>query len=64
MGPTRTWVHIRLPAQTRVLRRGLFHCVHSLGLTGAPRPRCGTPIRKITLAGRSSHFCPRRQRRR
>lgn len=31
--------------------------------TGKPCPRCGTPIRRIVVAGRSSHFCPHCQRR-
>ena len=31
--------------------------------TGRPCPRCGTPIRRIVVAGRSSHFCPHCQRR-
>lgn len=31
--------------------------------TGKPCPRCQTPIRRIIIAGRSSHFCPRCQRR-
>ena len=31
--------------------------------TGEPCPRCGTPIRRMVIAGRSSHFCPRCQRR-
>jgi len=31
--------------------------------TGKPCPRCETPIRRIVIAGRSSHFCPRCQRR-
>jgi formamidopyrimidine-DNA glycosylase len=26
--------------------------------TGKPCPRCGRPIRRIVIAGRSSHFCP------
>jgi formamidopyrimidine-DNA glycosylase len=34
------------------------------GRTGAPCLRCETPIVKITLAGRSTHFCPRCQRKR
>lgn len=29
--------------------------------TGLPCPRCGTPIRRIVIAQRSSHFCPRCQ---
>lgn len=32
--------------------------------TGAPCPRCGTPIRRVVVAGRSSHYCPRCQRKR
>lgn len=31
--------------------------------SGEPCPRCGTPIRRIVIAGRSSHFCLRCQRR-
>lgn len=31
--------------------------------TGKPCPRCGRPIRRIVIAGRSSHFCPHCQRR-
>jgi len=31
--------------------------------TGQPCPRCETPVRRIIIAGRSSHFCPRCQRR-
>ena len=26
--------------------------------TGKPCPRCGQPIRRLVIAGRSSHFCP------
>jgi formamidopyrimidine-DNA glycosylase len=26
--------------------------------TGKPCPRCGTPIQRVRLAGRSAHFCP------
>jgi len=32
------------------------------GRTDKPCPRCGTPIRRITFGARSSHFCPRCQR--
>jgi formamidopyrimidine-DNA glycosylase len=32
--------------------------------TGEPCLRCGTPLRRITVCGRSSHFCPRCQPRR
>ena len=33
------------------------------GQTGAPCPRCGTPIRREEFMNRSSHFCPRCQSR-
>jgi formamidopyrimidine-DNA glycosylase len=29
---------------------------------GQPCPRCGTPIEKIRVAGRGTHFCPHCQR--
>ena len=32
------------------------------GRTGLPCVRCGTPIKRIVLAGRSTHFCPKCQR--
>ena len=32
------------------------------GRTDEPCPRCGSPIRRITFGARSSHFCPRCQR--
>ncbi len=32
--------------------------------TGEPCPRCGAKIRRLVLGGRSSHYCPRCQRRR
>lgn len=32
------------------------------GRTDEPCPRCGTPIRRITVGARSSHFCPRCQK--
>jgi formamidopyrimidine-DNA glycosylase len=31
--------------------------------TGTPCPRCRSPIARMVIAGRSSHFCPRCQRR-
>jgi formamidopyrimidine-DNA glycosylase len=31
------------------------------GRAGEPCPRCGTPISRATVGGRSSHFCPRCQ---
>lgn len=33
------------------------------GRDGLPCPRCGTPIAKIRIAGRGTHFCPRCTRR-
>ena len=43
--------------------RGFFqleHCVYQR--TGLPCRRCGAPIRRILVAGRGTHFCPRCQR--
>lgn len=43
--------------------RGFFqfeHCVYQR--TGEPCRKCGTPIRRIVVAGRSTHFCPNCQR--
>ena len=40
------------------------HSLNAYGRTGEPCPRCGAPTRRIVLGGRSSHFCPRCQRRR
>jgi len=44
-------------------RRGSFQ-QHLLayGRTGEPCERCGTPIRRIVLGGRGTHFCPKCQR--
>ena len=43
-------------------RRGSFQRQHqAYGRTGLPCSRCGTPIRKIVLAQRGTHFCPRCQ---
>ena len=33
------------------------------GRAGLPCPACGTPIRRIVQAQRSTYFCPRCQRR-
>jgi formamidopyrimidine-DNA glycosylase len=39
--------------------RGFFQLQHKVYMrTGQPCLVCGTPIKKITLAGRSTHFCP------
>lgn len=43
--------------------RGFFqleHCVYQR--TGEPCQRCGTAIRRIVVAGRSTHYCPTCQR--
>jgi len=40
-------------------RRGFFqleHCVYQR--TGEPCRRCGTPIRRILVTGRGTHYCP------
>lgn len=42
---------------------GWFHLQHAVyARAGAPCLRCGAPIRRIILAGRSAHFCPHCQR--
>jgi formamidopyrimidine-DNA glycosylase len=44
-------------------KRGFFqleHCVYQR--TGLPCRRCQTPIRRIVLAGRGTHYCPQCQR--
>lgn len=40
------------------------HSLNAYGRTGQPCPRCGTPIRRVAFMNRSSHLCPRCQRRR
>ncbi len=43
--------------------RGFFQLEHCVYLrTGEPCRRCQTPIRRIVLAGRGTHFCPHCQR--
>ena len=43
--------------------RGFFQLEHRVYLrTGQPCLTCGTPIRRILLAGRGTHFCPVCQR--
>jgi formamidopyrimidine-DNA glycosylase len=43
--------------------RGFFQLQHRVyRRTGLPCLVCATPIRRITLAGRSTHFCPHCQR--
>lgn len=42
--------------------RGFFQMEHCVYLrTGLPCRRCATPIRRILIAGRGTHFCPRCQ---
>jgi formamidopyrimidine-DNA glycosylase len=42
--------------------RGFFQLEHCVYLrTGLPCRRCETPIRRILIAGRGTHFCPRCQ---
>jgi formamidopyrimidine-DNA glycosylase len=42
--------------------RGFFQLEHCVYLrTGEPCRRCGTPIQRILLAGRGTHFCPKCQ---
>jgi formamidopyrimidine-DNA glycosylase len=43
--------------------RGFFQLEHCVYLrTGEPCRKCSTPIRRILLAGRGTHFCPSCQR--
>jgi formamidopyrimidine-DNA glycosylase len=43
--------------------RGFFQLEHCVYLrTGEPCRQCGTPIRRILLAGRGTHYCPKCQR--
>ena len=40
-------------------RQGSFQLLHQVyGKPGQPCPRCGTPIRRIVIAQRGTHFCP------
>jgi formamidopyrimidine-DNA glycosylase len=38
------------------------HSLEAYGRKGEPCSRCGTPIERIVIAARSSHFCPHCQR--
>ena len=40
------------------------HSLNAYGRGGESCPRCGTEIARVPFGGRSSHFCPRCQRRR
>jgi len=45
-------------------RRGGFQSLHRVyGREGQPCMVCGTPVRRIVVAQRGTHFCPRCQRR-
>ena len=45
-------------------RQGSFQVRHNVyQKTGKPCPRCGTPIRRILVTQRGTHFCPRCQKR-
>ncbi|MBN2199625.1 MAG: bifunctional DNA-formamidopyrimidine glycosylase/DNA-(apurinic or apyrimidinic site) lyase [Candidatus Aminicenantes bacterium] len=40
-------------------RPGRFQFEHKVyGRAGRPCPRCGVPIRRLVIGGRSTHFCP------
>jgi formamidopyrimidine-DNA glycosylase len=43
--------------------RGSFQLLHQVyGRAGEPCPVCGTPIRRIVVGGRGTHYCPKCQR--
>lgn len=43
--------------------RGGFQLLHNVyGRTGQPCPKCGSPVRRLVIAQRGTHFCPRCQR--
>jgi formamidopyrimidine-DNA glycosylase len=45
-------------------RKGFFQFSHRVyQRTGEPCVTCGTPIRRLLVAQRSSHFCPQCQKR-
>jgi formamidopyrimidine-DNA glycosylase len=45
-------------------RRGFFQFQHRVyQRTGEPCPKCGAQVKRIVVAQRSSHFCPRCQKR-
>jgi len=44
-------------------REGFFQLQHRVyGREGEPCLKCGTPIKRVIIAGRSSHYCPHCQR--
>ncbi|HET9086605.1 MAG TPA: bifunctional DNA-formamidopyrimidine glycosylase/DNA-(apurinic or apyrimidinic site) lyase [Acidobacteriaceae bacterium] len=43
--------------------KGFFQLEHKVYMrTGKPCTRCGTPIRRVVVAGRGTHYCPECQR--
>ena len=43
-------------------RKGSFQNAHRVyRRTGEPRVKCKTPIKRVVVGGRSSHFCPQCQ---
>ena len=36
--------------------------LHAYGRDGEPCDRCGTPLTKIVLGGRGTHYCPNCQK--
>ena len=44
-------------------QEGFFQLKHRVyGREGQPCRKCGTPIKRMVIAGRSSHYCPKCQR--
>ena len=44
-------------------QRGSFQLQHqAYGRTGQPCPTCGTPIRRILVGQRGTHYCPKCQK--
>jgi formamidopyrimidine-DNA glycosylase len=44
-------------------KRGSFQLLHQVyGRAGKPCPVCGTPIRRIVVSQRGTHYCPKCQR--
>jgi formamidopyrimidine-DNA glycosylase len=44
-------------------RRGDFQDRHRVyGREGLPCPTCGTPVKRVVIAQRGTHYCPRCQR--
>lgn len=44
-------------------QEGFFQLKHRVyGREGEPCRKCGTPIKRVVIAGRSSHYCPRCQK--